>query len=420
MCRNQEGGQLIRQQQKQPKQQHGNTTGSTQRNSSKIQYSSMHQGITKPNFVHTNYLYMTCDQEKAGSSRTLFKEGQQTHEPSSTNSACISNSRTPPNQSDIIMLDATNKQQHGESSAEASKRRAAATNEEHRHNSQYHKSKLWFGFPVMEQIAKGAGHPPIDLSNINIHLANGIPQEESRLLANAKIAYLSIPQRLWPSERNDGKPSQHYHLTQIPFDARIIAETGLAKTYQLLLHFEKTRWDYSSKEILDLIASQFQKMSMELGEILEPIAPLCSAKGPKSWNGMTKVHLRNPTTNGNALLTGTRIFSLILDEELTIPKISKGYDSLTPNDLLTVTISSPNLSQMPPHEILTEIVVSSFRRGQEYEISQVHKQKEDAKAYLVGTLPEQCKKLVLHQVTVNREILQSRIASEESFTKKEI
>jgi hypothetical protein len=272
----------------------------------------------------------------------------------------------------------------------------------------------------MEQIAKGAGHPPIDLSNINIHLANGIPQEESRLLANAKIAYLSIPQRLWPSERNDGKPSQHYHLTQIPFDARIIAETGLAKTYQLLLHFEKTRWDYSSKEILDLIASQFQKMSMELGEILEPIAPLCSAKGPKSWNGMTKVHLRNPTTNGNALLTGTRIFSLILDEELTIPKISKGYDSLTPNDLLTVTISSPNLSQMPPHEILTEIVVSSFRRGQEYEISQVHKQKEDAKAYLVGTLPEQCKKLVLHQVTVNREILQSRIASEESFTKKEI
>jgi hypothetical protein len=61
MCRNQEGGQLIRQQQKQPKQQYGNTTGSTQRNSSKIQYSSMYQGITKPNFVHTNYLYMTCD-----------------------------------------------------------------------------------------------------------------------------------------------------------------------------------------------------------------------------------------------------------------------------------------------------------------------------------------------------------------------
>jgi hypothetical protein len=209
-------------------------------------------------------------------------------------------------------------------------------------------------------------------------------------------------------------------LTQIPFDAGIIAETGFAKTYQLLLHFEKTRRDYSSKEILDLTASQFQQLNMELGEILEPIAPLCSAKGTKPWNGMTKVHLRNPTSDGNALLTGTRVFSLILDEELTIPKISKRYDSLASNDLLTVTISSPNLSQMPPHEILTEIVTSSFCRGQEYEISQVHKQKEDAKAYLVGTSPEQCKKLVLHQVIVNHEILQSRTASEESFTKKEI
>jgi hypothetical protein len=161
-------------------------------------------------------------------------------------------------------------------------------------------------------------------------------------------------------------------------------------------------------------------MGMELGEILEPIAPLCSAKGTKPWNGMTKVHLRNPKTDGHALLTDTRIFSITLDEELKIPKISKGYDSLAPNDLLTVTISSPNLNQTPPHEILTEIVVSSFHRGQEYEISQVHKKKDDAKAYLVSTSPEQCKKLILHQVTVNCKILQPRIASEESFTKKEI
>jgi hypothetical protein len=50
----------------------------------------------------------------------------------------------------------------------------------------------------------------------------------------------------------------------------------------------------------------------------------------------------------------------------------------------------------------------------------VHKQKDDAKAYLVGTSPEQCKRLVLHQVTVNCEILQPRISSEVSFTKKEI
>ena len=66
-----------------------------------------------------------------------------------------------------------------------------------------------------------------------------------------------------------------------------------------------------------------------------------------------------------------------------------------------------------------EIVVSSFCRGQEYEISQVHKQKEDAKTYqiLVETLLEQYKRLVLNQVTVNCKFLQSKISSEVSFTK---
>ena len=105
------------------------------------------------------------------------------------------------------------------------------------------------------------------------------------------------------------------------------------------------RWDYSNKEILELTAIQFQKMGMELGEILEPIAPLCRAKGTKPWNGMTKVHLQNPIIDGHALLTGIRIFSLNLDEELKIPKIAKGYNSLAPNDLLTITISSPYLNQ---------------------------------------------------------------------------
>jgi hypothetical protein len=59
---------------------------------------------------------------------------------------------------------------------------------------------------------------------------------------------------------------------------------------------------------------------------------------------MTKVHLQIPTIDGHALLTKIRIFSLNLDEELKIPKIAKAYDSLAPNDLLTVTISSPNLN----------------------------------------------------------------------------
>jgi hypothetical protein len=160
-------------------------------------------------------------------------------------------------------------------------------------------------------------------------------------------------------------------------------------------------------------------MRIDLGEILEPIASLCSARGSKPWNGMVKVHLKNPETKGQALLAGTRIFSLTLDNEVRISKIAKGYDNLAANDLLTVTVSSPNLCHLPQHEILTDIVTTSFCRGQEYEITQVHKTKGEAKAYLVCASSEQSRKLLLHQATVHHEILQPKVASEETFTKKE-
>jgi hypothetical protein len=225
---------------------------------------------------------------------------------------------------------------------------------------------------------------------------------------------------LWPTARKDGKPSQHYHLMQIPFDAEIVPETGYAKTYQILLHFGKTLRVYSSKEVTELVAAQLLTMGMDTGEILEPIAPLCSARGAKPWNNMVKIHLKNPETHGQALLTGARVFLLQLDNEIRIPKIAKGYNNLAAKKLLTITISSPNLRSLPQHEILTEIIVTSFHRGQEYKIPQVHKLKDEAKAYLVGASPKKCKKLELHQVSVQQEILQPKIASKESYTKKVI
>jgi hypothetical protein len=101
---------------------------------------------------------------------------------------------------------------------------------EHRKSDRYHKLNLWFGFLVLEQIARDAGHPPLDISDINVHLARGIPQE-ARTLSNSRISYPRIPQKLWPNMRKDGKLGQHYHLTQIPFDAEIVVATGYAKTY---------------------------------------------------------------------------------------------------------------------------------------------------------------------------------------------
>jgi hypothetical protein len=92
----------------------------------------------------------------------------------------------------------------------------------------------------MEQLAKDAGHHPIDLNDTNTHLTRGILQDEAKILSNSRTPYPRIPQKLWPITRKDGKPRKHYHLMKIPFDAEIIAKIGYAKTYQLLLYFEKT------------------------------------------------------------------------------------------------------------------------------------------------------------------------------------
>ena len=81
-------------------------------------------------------------------------------------------------------------------------------------------------------------------------------------------------------------------------------------------------------------------MKMELGNIVQPIVPLCSTKGDKAWNGMIKVHLKKPDIHGVALLEGCRVFALALDNTLTIAKIMKGFSFTAPVDQLSTKITS--------------------------------------------------------------------------------
>src|SRR5450759_5258171 len=112
---------------------------------------------------------------------------------------------------------------------------------------------------------------------------------------------------------------------------------------------------YSSQEITDMTKTRFQKMGIELGELCEPIAPLCNSKND-AWNGLTQVHLKRPELDGNALLEGTRIFALELEEETTIAKISRGFASLAANNELTVKISSKSLPNLPAHKLFELLV----------------------------------------------------------------
>ena len=113
--------------------------------------------------------------------------------------------------------------------------------------------------------------------------------------------------------------------------------TGYAGTYQILLYFEKPLKLYTSKEIVELVTKHFQKMDIALGNIQEPIAPLCSFKDSRPWNGMVKVHFKDPSKD-EALLTSKRLFAMEFDDCLRVPKISKSFDNTAPKELLAVRI----------------------------------------------------------------------------------
>jgi hypothetical protein len=182
-----------------------------------------------------------------------------------------------------------------------------------------------------------------------------------------------------------------------------------------LVHFEKPLKDYVSAEITQLIAVRLILMGIQTNDILEPIAPLCSTKPSKPWNGMIKLHLKPPTTNRHQLLADKRIFALALDGELKIAKIAKGFTTTAYNDQLTVKIEGEVLKDELGSSIISEIVETSFRHEQEVEIFQIHKVTLESKAYLIMTTPEKKQKMLLHQVTCAGEILTPILVSQQCW-----
>ena len=151
---------------------------------------------------------------------------------------------------------------------------------------------------------------------------------EAQVLTTAKISFPRVSQHKWPQDREDNVLGQHYHLIQIPFDIEVDQETRLTCVYQIFLHFEKSKTTYTGDAIIVLTKDRFQKMKIELGNILEPIALFCSSRDEKAWNGMLKIHLKNPTVDGKQLFCGLQVIALELDGCLTITKAAKGYDSV--------------------------------------------------------------------------------------------
>ena len=157
----------------------------------------------------------------------------------------------------------------------------------------------------MELLAAANDASPQEIhTSIREMIRRGYKESEAAEAHTAKVFFRRIPQLKWPITRLDGRTGHHYHLIQVPSDVEINTQIGFALVYHILLNFEKPINSYHSQEIIDMTKARFQKMGIELGELCEPIAPLYNSKNDTS-NGFIRVHLKNPETDGNALLEGT-------------------------------------------------------------------------------------------------------------------
>ena len=62
---------------------------------------------------------------------------------------------------------------------------------------------------------------------------------------------------------------------QISFNVEIKTKIDYALTYQILLHFERSTSAYTKKKIVDMVVERTQKIEIEYGNNLKPIALLC-------------------------------------------------------------------------------------------------------------------------------------------------
>ena len=96
-----------------------------------------------------------------------------------------------------------------------------------------------------------------------------------------------------------------------------------------------------------------------------------------TWSGVVKIHLQNPKKDGSALLQGSRAFILNLDENVERRgKVCKTYDALALNNLLSVKIMSAKLKEKEWYNVFEDIVIEGFKRGHEYEVTNVQKKKD--------------------------------------------
>ena len=277
-------------------------------------------------------------------------------------------------------------------------------------------SSLWLGFQALNLLNKQKELPMESGESTRELMKRKIDFDEAKKMQNARPSFPYVPQKEWPTKREDGKEGQHYNLTQLPFDIEV-DENGFSFDYQVSIHFEVGEQKWERDVIMHKVKERLTNMNVELGELIgEPIAILCFHKST-TWSGTIKLHLKNPLLDAKSLLTGTKAFIItLLDGKPYRGKICKSYDTLALNNLLSVKITSDTLIGKDWFNILEEIVQEGFDRTYDYEITNVQKKIEMGFAWVVATSPEQAKKINIYKISLDNEIFEAKFTSRDKLT----
>ena len=261
---------------------------------------------------------------------------------------------------------------------------------------------FWLGFQAMNWTNRGKGLPMDSHEPVAVLVESGMREANAIECQSAISCFPFVVQDEWPNSREDGKKGQHYNLTQVPSDVEVDA-FGFSLDYQIAIHFEMEEEIWTKDTIMDLVVARLKVMDIALGEdIGELVALMCYHK-TTNWSGVIKLHLKSPQTDGKLLLQGLKPFILKLeDNKLKRGKVCRAYHSLALNNLLSVKIASETLEFKEWHEMYEQIVEEGFKRGVEYEITNIQKTKKTKNLRVGGGLLKQAKRMKEHKLTYNK------------------
>jgi hypothetical protein len=89
----------------------------------------------------------------------------------------------------------------------------------------------------------------------------------------------------------------------------------------------------------------------------------------------------------------------------------KGYDSPALQGELSIKIKSETLANKDVGELLIQIIKDSFRRGHEFEVTQLNKGINEDHAYIVAASPEQKAKIQRYHISIDNGVVIPTVAA---------